>query len=98
VVCGPASTRRNRRHPKHSPRIPTSSWAATNGVARGFLHCQPNPAHLDIVALARRLPRRTLITQNVGGLHERAGSTGVIAHVHLRGKAAQKGDQESRVE
>ncbi|MFZ6046600.1 NAD-dependent deacylase [Pseudomonas sp. CR3202] len=38
------------------------------------LAVQPNPAHLAIAELERRLPRVTLITQNVDGLHQRAGS------------------------
>lgn len=42
------------------------------------LAAQPNPAHLAIAALERRLPGVTLITQNVDGLHERAGSAGVL--------------------
>lgn len=39
---------------------------------------RPNPAHLAIAALERLLPRVTLITQNVDGLHQRAGSTAVL--------------------
>jgi len=39
---------------------------------------QPNPGHHAIASLQRRLPRVTLITQNVDGLHQRAGSTNVI--------------------
>ena len=38
----------------------------------------PNPGHYSIAYLAGRVPRVTLITQNVDGLHQRAGSTGVI--------------------
>ncbi|QQE87370.1 SIR2 family NAD-dependent protein deacylase [Azotobacter chroococcum] len=38
------------------------------------LAAEPNPAHLAIAALERRLPGVTLITQNVDGLHQRAGS------------------------
>ena len=38
----------------------------------------PNPAHFAIVKMAQHLPKLTLITQNVDGLHERAGSTNVI--------------------
>lgn len=38
----------------------------------------PNPAHHALVALAAQVPRFTLITQNVDGLHRRAGSTDVI--------------------
>jgi NAD-dependent deacetylase len=39
---------------------------------------QPNPGHLALVALENRVPRFTLITQNVDGLHERAGSRNVL--------------------
>ncbi|MDH4562457.1 NAD-dependent deacylase [Pseudomonas sp. BN411] len=39
------------------------------------LAVQPNPAHLAIAALEQRLSKVTLITQNVDGLHQRAGST-----------------------
>ena len=39
---------------------------------------EPNAAHIAIAALAKRLPKVTLITQNVDGLHQRAGSAGVI--------------------
>jgi NAD-dependent deacetylase len=45
------------------------------------LKAEPNPAHLAIAQLATKLPRLTLITQNVDDLHERAGSTGVL-HLH----------------
>ena len=38
----------------------------------------PNPAHEVIAAWQQRLPSVTLITQNVDGLHEAAGSTGLI--------------------
>jgi NAD-dependent deacetylase len=36
---------------------------------------RPNPAHLAIARLETLVPRLTLITQNVDGLHRRAGST-----------------------
>ncbi|EFO81724.1 Silent information regulator protein Sir2 [Oscillochloris trichoides DG-6] len=39
---------------------------------------QPNPGHLALVELERRMPTFTLITQNVDGLHQRAGSQKVI--------------------
>lgn len=44
---------------------------------------EPNPAHRTIADLATRVPKLTLITQNVDDLHERAGSTGVL-HLHGR--------------
>jgi NAD-dependent deacetylase len=39
---------------------------------------EPNPAHLALAALADLVPKLTLVTQNVDGLHQRAGSAGVI--------------------
>ena len=39
---------------------------------------EPNPAHLALARLARIVPKLTLVTQNVDGLHQRAGSADVI--------------------
>jgi NAD-dependent deacetylase len=39
---------------------------------------QPNPGHAALAALERCVPTLTLITQNVDGLHQRAGSQWVI--------------------
>src|SRR5690606_23111653 len=39
---------------------------------------EPNAAHRALVRIEALVPRFTLITQNVDGLHERAGSRGVI--------------------
>jgi NAD-dependent deacetylase len=39
---------------------------------------QPNPGHLALVSLEKQIPFFTLITQNVDGLHQRAGSRNVI--------------------
>ncbi len=38
----------------------------------------PNPGHLALTQLAELVPRLTLVTQNVDGLHQRAGSHDVI--------------------
>jgi NAD-dependent deacetylase len=38
----------------------------------------PNPAHHALVAIERRIPQLTLITQNVDGLHQQAGSQNVV--------------------
>ncbi len=40
----------------------------------------PNAGHLALAELARRVPRVTLVTQNVDGLHQRAGSPGVLEY------------------
>lgn len=46
---------------------------------------QPNQAHLAIVRLATLVPEFVVVTQNVDGLHVRAGSHDVIElHGHLR--------------
>jgi NAD-dependent protein deacetylase/lipoamidase len=39
---------------------------------------QPNAGHLALVELERRVPQFTLVTQNVDGLHRRAGSRNVL--------------------
>ena len=38
----------------------------------------PNAGHLALATLEKKVPKFTLITQNVDGLHERAGSKNVI--------------------
>ena len=38
----------------------------------------PNRGHLALVAMEQRVPKFTLITQNVDGLHRRAGSLNVL--------------------
>src|SRR5436190_19406255 len=39
---------------------------------------QPNAGHKTLAVMAKRYAEFTLITQNVDGLHQRAGSAGVI--------------------
>jgi len=41
---------------------------------------EPNPGHFALAELAGRVPRFTLVTQNVDGLHQRAGSRGVLEY------------------
>lgn len=46
---------------------------------------EPNPAHLALSELQDRVPRMTLITQNVDGLHHIAGSRDIIElHGNIR--------------
>lgn len=47
---------------------------------------EPNPAHVALARLEGLVPRLTLITQNVDGLHARAGST---APIELHGSLAR---------
>jgi NAD-dependent deacetylase len=39
---------------------------------------EPGPGHRALSALERRVPRLTLLTQNIDSLHQRAGSSGVV--------------------
>ena len=39
---------------------------------------EPNPGHFALVEMSRHVPQFTLITQNVDGLHQKAGSPLVI--------------------
>ena len=43
-----------------------------------YKDCQPNPAHLALAGWQNRFEDFTLITQNVDGLHERAGSKNIL--------------------
>jgi NAD-dependent deacetylase len=54
---------------------------------------QPNAAHAALAALARHVKLLTLVTQNVDGLHQRAGSEGVI---ELHGNLARNRCFEER--
>jgi len=54
---------------------------------------RPNPAHEALAAMERRLPAFTLVTQNVDGLHQRAGS-GRVLELHgniMRTKCSREG-------
>lgn len=62
-------------------RDPSLVWGWYEWRRQLLLQVQPNPAHLAIAALAQRVPKLTLITQNVDDLHERAGSANVL-HLH----------------
>ena len=60
---------------RHNPKLVWEwyTWRRSL-VARAV----PNAGHLALVELERRVPSMTLVTQNVDGLHQRAGSQAVI--------------------
>jgi NAD-dependent deacetylase len=60
---------------------PSLVWGWYEWRRMKVLQAEPNPAHRAIARLAQRVPRLTLITQNVDDLHERAGSADVL-HLH----------------
>ncbi|MCA9797297.1 MAG: metallophosphoesterase family protein, partial [Candidatus Eremiobacteraeota bacterium] len=58
---------------------PWGCWQFFLPLREQILAAEPNPAHLALADLARRLRGGlTLVTQNVDGLHSRAGSTDVL--------------------
>lgn len=68
-------------------------WGTASGA-------QPNPAHLALVRLEEVFPSFTLVTQNVDGLHIRAGSRNLLelhgtilrAHCNRCGKSRDMGE------
>jgi NAD-dependent deacetylase len=59
-------------------RQPDHVWAWYAERRTTMLRAQPNPAHYALVQLAQHVPTVTIITQNIDGLHQRAGSTTVL--------------------
>ncbi|CEA04322.1 NAD-dependent deacetylase [Pseudomonas saudimassiliensis] len=60
---------------------PARVWGWYQWRRQQLLSREPNAAHRAIAALAQRVPKVTVVTQNVDDLHERAGSDAVI-HLH----------------
>jgi len=60
-------------------RRPDITWKHIRRIAQAGVGAAPNRGHQVIAALAARLPRVVVLTQNVDGLHEAAGSPDVIA-------------------
>ncbi len=64
--------------PEAFQRNPRLVWEWYEWRRQLVSQAEPNPGHLALVEMERRAPRFTLITQNVDGLHRRAGSRRVI--------------------
>jgi NAD-dependent deacetylase len=64
--------------PQAFRRNPKLVWDWYTWRRQVVAQAMPNPGHLALVELERRIPRLTLITQNVDGLHQRAGSRAVV--------------------
>lgn len=64
--------------PEAFARDPGLVWRWYNWRRDLVARVEPNPAHYALASLASLVPRLTLITQNVDGLHQRAGSQNVI--------------------
>ena len=64
--------------PQAFARDPHLSWEWYNWRRGIIATAEPNPGHTALAELERRLPRFTLLTQNVDGLHDRAGSRRIL--------------------
>ena len=68
---------------------PQLVWEWYNWRQNLIAQCKPNPAHHTLAAWEKNRLLKTLITQNVDGLHRLAGSENVL-EVHGTGMAAQQ--------
>jgi NAD-dependent deacetylase len=66
--------------PEAFERNPEFVWNWYESRREMIRRVEPNPGHYALAELARRVPRFTLVTQNVDGLHQRAGSRGVLEY------------------
>ena len=64
--------------PQAFARDPHLSWEWYDWRRAIIATAEPNAGHAALAELERRLPRFTLMTQNVDGLHDRAGSQRIL--------------------
>ncbi len=76
------------------PRLVWEWYTWRRGLVRA---AQPNPGHHALVEMERHVPRLTLITQNVDGMHQRAGSSAVI-ELHGNLNRTKRWDDDVMVE
>jgi NAD-dependent deacetylase len=75
-------------------KSPETVWRFYAQRRRQAAACEPNPAHRALADLERQIGSRLfLCTQNVDGLHERAGSTDVV---HMHGELFRSRCEEAR--
>jgi NAD-dependent deacetylase len=69
------------QHYVADPEVRKRSWRSR--LESPALHAEPNAGHRTLVALERRGTLQLLITQNVDGLHQKAGSSpGLVVEIH----------------
>ena len=64
--------------PEGFARDPKFVWTWYEERRRGMAKARPNAGHEALAEMERRVASFTLITQNIDGLHDRAGSRNVI--------------------
>ncbi|MBW3570240.1 MAG: NAD-dependent deacylase [Gemmatimonadetes bacterium] len=57
---------------------PRRVWSWYAWRRERIAQARPNPGHVALVRLAEQVPRLTVVTQNIDGLHARAGSADVV--------------------
>jgi len=79
--------------PEAFRRNPRLVWEWYDWRRQLIAGCAPNPAHAAIAWLERQVPEFLLVTQNVDGLHRRAGSVRMVElHGNLwRARCLQEG-------
>lgn len=75
--------------PQAFARNPKLVWDWYTWRRQLVANAQPNPGHLALVELERRVPHFTLLTQNVDGLHQRAGSGFRYPVIELHGNISR---------
>lgn len=69
-------------------RDPEKAWKLYRALGRTLLGTRPNPAHEALARIERDIPLDMVVTQNVDGLHQAAGSSNVVEmhgdHQHLQ--------------
>ncbi|MEQ1947292.1 MAG: NAD-dependent deacylase [Bryobacteraceae bacterium] len=80
---GPGGLWRNFRAedlatPEAFQRDPKMVWEWYDWRRSVIAKAEPNAGHTALAAMERRVPRFSLITQNVDGLHDRAGSVNIL--------------------
>jgi NAD-dependent deacetylase len=66
--------------PEAFDRDPETVWSWYEWRRELIRNVQPNAGHFALAELVLRVPRLTLVTQNVDGLHQRAGSPDVLEY------------------
>jgi NAD-dependent deacetylase len=63
------------------PEVRVASWQAR--LEHPAFRAQPNAGHLALADLERKGRLQTLVTQNIDGLHQQAGSSpGIVVEIH----------------
>jgi NAD-dependent deacetylase len=59
-------------------RHPEKVWDFHDKRRAAVMACKPNPGHSIVAAVQARQPKTIVVTQNIDGLHQRAGAQDVV--------------------